>query len=453
MKEVVDIIERLTPTVINHIDTTLEAKCIQVDTEEKVIARLHRTSKLYGWRYPDDCSHTAKCGSGNNWANGFFIHAPRIRGELESLIQHQLERCDCLDGLLATMSLAGGTGSGVGTSLLLQLPDLLPKTPTLAQLIWPYWRGEVSVQAYNAVLTLGHLLSSATIGSLDGVVMHHNDVLHNICTNRLRATNPNSPIGLDQLNALAAHQLAGLLQPFSHNSGIGTTVCPRRLSALLARLCGHPDYRLLQLRCLPYFGPECRAFSTETWAQLARHGRQMLLTGSSSDDKLIWSSDSSGLEAVKRFRQSHLPILECVAVLRGQDADEHIQQPEAFLHDLTKNLIRPTRQSSLFSRHPIYSTFLGSHTRSFLGYPRSLFIATNGGGTQPTTAPNEPRSTAPKESIPAYLSHVTSRAWEMFASKAFFHQYERFGLTNDVFLDCFAAVEQIAHCYSTLAWD
>ncbi|CAI2738790.1 unnamed protein product [Dicrocoelium dendriticum] len=45
-------------------DATLEAKCIQVDTEEKVIARLHRTSRQRGWRYPDDCSQTAKCGSG-----------------------------------------------------------------------------------------------------------------------------------------------------------------------------------------------------------------------------------------------------------------------------------------------------------------------------------------------------------------------------------------------------
>ncbi|CAH8606481.1 unnamed protein product [Dicrocoelium dendriticum] len=283
--------------------------------------------------------------------------------------------------------------------------------------------------------------------------MQHNDVLHNICTNRLRATKPNCPIGLDQLNALAAHQLAGLLQPFSRNSVTGVTTCPRRLSTLLVQLGGHPDYRLLQLRCLPYFGPECRAFSTETWAQLARHGRQMLLTGSSSDDRLNWSSDSSGLEAVNRFRQTRLPILGCMAVLRGQDADEHIRQPEAFVHDLTKNLIRSTPPSSLSLCLPMHSTFLGSHTRSFLGYPRSLFIASNGGGARPTISPDEPNSPAPKEGIPASLSHVSGRAWEMFASKAFLHQYERFGLTNDIFLDCFATVEQIAHCYSTLAWE
>ncbi|KAA3681100.1 tubulin delta [Paragonimus westermani] len=168
------------------------------------------------------------------------------------------------------------------------LSDLVPKAPTLIQLVWPYCRGEVSVQAYNTVLTLGHALSSSGNQSLDGFIIHHNDTLHNICSTRLRASQPNCPVGLDQLNSLAAHQLAGLLQPHSiaSESGAGST-CYRRLSTLLCHLCGHPDYRLLRLRCLPYFGPACREFATETWPQLARHGRQMLLTGSSVEDNTV----------------------------------------------------------------------------------------------------------------------------------------------------------------------
>ncbi|KER18010.1 hypothetical protein T265_12399 [Opisthorchis viverrini] len=57
--------------------------------------------------------------AGNNWAYGFFVHAHNIVEKLETPVQRQLERCDQLDGLLITMSLAGGTGSGVGTKLLL----------------------------------------------------------------------------------------------------------------------------------------------------------------------------------------------------------------------------------------------------------------------------------------------------------------------------------------------
>ncbi|KAF6772068.1 hypothetical protein AHF37_09248 [Paragonimus kellicotti] len=437
-------------------DGSLEAKCVQVDMEEKVITRLRRTTQRTNeWRFPEDNFYTAKCGSGNNWAYGFFVHASNIVEKLDGPFQRQLERCDYLDGLLVSMSLAGGTGSGVGTKLLLNLSDLIPKAPTLVQLVWPHCRGEVSVQAYNTVLTLGHALSSGGIHSLDGFIIHHNDTLHNICSTRLRASQPNCPVGLDQLNSLAAHQLAGLLQPHSIASEpeAGST-CYRRLSALLCHLCGHPDYRLLRLRCLPYFGPACREFATETWPQLARHGRQMLLTGSSVEDKLDWSVTATGVQAITRLQRTHLPLLSCYAVLRGSEADEHLRKPEDFTHDLTKGLFNTDHCSESSVANMLYSSnTLGGHSRPFLAYPRSLFIASNGGGTRLPDSVEAIANAAARGDTLASLSHVTSRAWEMFACKAYLHQYERYGLTTDMLMDCFANMEQITHCYSSLTWN
>ncbi|TGZ47816.1 hypothetical protein CRM22_011013 [Opisthorchis felineus] len=435
----------------NVADGGLEARCVQVDMEEKVIARLRRTKRrATGWRYPDKNSYTAKCGSGNNWAYGFFVHAHNIVEKLEAPVQRQLERCDQLDGLLITMSLAGGTGSGVGTKLLLHLPDLLPKTPTLVQLVWPYCRGEVSVQAYNTILTLGHLLSSHTASDLDGFLMQHNDVLHNICSSRLLASNPNCQIGIDQLNSLAAHQLAGILQPFRSSGSTSSTGCHRRLSSMLLHLCGHPDYRLLRPRCLPYYGPECRAFATETWAQLARHGRQMLLTGSASEDRLDWSTQSSGVDAANRFRRNRLPLLGCFAVLRGHDAHEHVQQPASFAHELTRDLLVSTSVSC----PPTDASFIHGHDRPFLGYPRSLFVVSNGGGSRlgEDILRGGTLDFASTGDPAASLNYAISRAWGMFASKAYLHQYERYGLTSELLMDCFANVEQAAHCYSSLPW-
>lgn len=55
---------------------------------------------------------------GNNWAYGYFVHGSEFEDHIQRLIQNQLENCDSLDGILVTMSLAGGTGSGVGTKIL-----------------------------------------------------------------------------------------------------------------------------------------------------------------------------------------------------------------------------------------------------------------------------------------------------------------------------------------------
>ena len=55
------------------------------------------------------------------------------------------------------MSLAGGTGSGVGTYVTEMLRDLYPKAFNINEVIAPYQSGEVIVQSYNALLTLAHL--------------------------------------------------------------------------------------------------------------------------------------------------------------------------------------------------------------------------------------------------------------------------------------------------------
>ncbi|VDN09286.1 unnamed protein product [Dibothriocephalus latus] len=54
---------------------------------------------------------------GNNWAFGFLVHGPTCEPAVAECLRQELENCDCVDGILMTMSLAGGTGSGVGTYL------------------------------------------------------------------------------------------------------------------------------------------------------------------------------------------------------------------------------------------------------------------------------------------------------------------------------------------------
>lgn len=68
---------------------------------------------------------------------------PRHRDVVEDLVRREVERCDKLSGFVAVMSVAGGTGSGVGTYLTQCLRDAFPKSFILNHLTWPYGTGEV----------------------------------------------------------------------------------------------------------------------------------------------------------------------------------------------------------------------------------------------------------------------------------------------------------------------
>lgn len=62
---------------------------------------------------------------------------------MEELLRREVERCSRLSGLLAVMSVAGGTGSGLGAYLTQRLRDAYPSTFILNHLTWPYSSGEV----------------------------------------------------------------------------------------------------------------------------------------------------------------------------------------------------------------------------------------------------------------------------------------------------------------------
>ncbi len=84
----------------------------------------------------------------------FCVHGPRHRDVVEELVRREVERCDRLAGLMAMMSVAGGTGSGVGTYVTQRLRDTYPKSFILNHLTWPYGTGEVRRPLSGALLSL-----------------------------------------------------------------------------------------------------------------------------------------------------------------------------------------------------------------------------------------------------------------------------------------------------------
>lgn len=75
----------------------------------------------------------------------YSVHGPRNKEVIMNLVQKEVEKCDRLSGFFTIMSMAGGTGSGLGAFVTQCLRDAFPSSFILNHVIWPYGTGEVNV--------------------------------------------------------------------------------------------------------------------------------------------------------------------------------------------------------------------------------------------------------------------------------------------------------------------
>ena len=111
-------------------------------------------------------------------------------------------------GFMLLHSIAGGTGSGLGSFVLERLNDKFPKKLIQTYSVFPNAQeGDVVVQPYNALLTLKRLANHA-----DSVVVLDNGALARINADRLHLQTPS----FDQTNQLVCVALSTRMR-FAHN--------------------------------------------------------------------------------------------------------------------------------------------------------------------------------------------------------------------------------------------
>ena len=118
------------------------------------------------------------------------------------MIFREADGSDSLEGFVLCHSIAGGTGSGLGSYLLEKLNDLFPKKLIQTYSVFPnqdQQQSDVIVQPYNSMLTLKRLTLNA-----DCVVVLDNTALNRIAVDRLRIANPT----VAQLNSLVSTVMA-----------------------------------------------------------------------------------------------------------------------------------------------------------------------------------------------------------------------------------------------------
>ena len=384
------------------------ARAVLIDMETKVIECSISDAKRDGnWLYDPLSVHKGCKGSGNNWANGFCQHGPKSREGVLNVIQREVEKCDNLEGFLILMSVAGGTGSGLGTYITDMLREEYPTANIVNPIIWPYASGEVIVQNYNALLTTSHLYESS-----DALIMLLNDHLHQICSKLLQLKD----ISFKDLNKVAGHVLASILQPavpykegvVSKDFNFHSQYCS--LSDLCGLLTPQSDYRLLSIKCVPQMPERSHAFTNYLWVGLLKYLRQMVVTDSPIEEGMDWENTHK--------------LNKCLAnllILRGRDLSS--SDCEIFSWDDNSYVDwvpLSMRQSIWYSPHP------------FNRYEKSCSIVSN------------------SQSCVKPVNTVTGKAWNMYNAKAYIHQYSQFGLSEDQFMESFVKVEHVLKSYSML---
>jgi len=181
-------------------------RSVLLDLEPRVINTIMNSE--YKKLYNPENVYTAKDGggAGNNWASG-YSQGENLHEEVFDIIDREADGSDSLEGFVLTHSIAGGTGSGMGSYVLEKLADRYPKKLVQTYSVFPNQDSssdgsiggigvsDVVVQPYNSLLTLKRLTQAA-----DCVVVLDNTALNRIATDRLHIQNPS----FTQINELVS---------------------------------------------------------------------------------------------------------------------------------------------------------------------------------------------------------------------------------------------------------
>jgi len=175
-------------------------RALLLDLEPRVINGI-QSSDMRGLYNPENIFLSEHGGgAGNNWASGYG-QADKSIEDIMEMVDREADGSDSLEGFVVCHSIAGGTGSGMGSRLLEELNSQYPKKLIQTYSVFPN-QGETSdvvVQPYNSILTLKRLTLNA-----DCVVVLDNTALNRIAVDRLKVANPS----VAEINSLVSTVMA-----------------------------------------------------------------------------------------------------------------------------------------------------------------------------------------------------------------------------------------------------
>ena len=402
-----------------------QANSLLIDMESKVIDKCLKISEKNGWNYIKDNVIHKQSGSGNNWANGFFYHGPSVEKAFVETLSKFSEKFDSLDSCIIINSLAGGTGSGLGSYLAVLMKDYFPEINLLNIAIWPNDSGEVVVNSYNTILSI-----SENYKVSDLMTVINNQEIFDICKNIYKL----KKIGFENLNSIISKHLINMMIPPSYNIDNSFKSKTYRINSFISDIIYflgmNPKLKFNQIISTPEVPPENLQFTNDSWNSLSKRGLQILKTGS-NESKIDWSP----------FSTTKINVNSIIEIYRGKNVENMVDDTNNINNSaINKYKGKNNKLDNINNINDIgclKNFCMNSNIResrykdehNINNYDKHLTILANSG---------------------LYCKNIEnclSKAYEMYEYNAFIHQYEKYGLEKGDFVEAFSFCEQIIHDY------
>lgn len=322
-------------TFIIFLNTQNTIRSILIDMEPSVVkSAVLNQYKIYSkFKYDEQSSIIDHSGSGNNWATGYNYYGPRYHSKILAKIRRQMEMCDYFGGFLIMHSMAGGTGSGLGSYTTEILKNEYNKYYIMNNSVWPYSDGEVVVQSYNSLLTLNKLNENS-----NGIFVNENN---------------NSKVkSYTKMNMEISRNLASILLPCKIKQLNGDGRWMRMVGDFISHMCNNENQKLLSSMLVCSDDVECFNSKLSKWDKILKIAKKsifdtenyVILRGKIEDDKFKDVMSSVGnnvrfghsperfnkydqcLSIVSNSKKSIVPIIE------ARDCAVKMLKSKAFLH-------------------------------------------------------------------------------------------------------------------------
>ncbi|KAL8948270.1 MAG: hypothetical protein Q9222_005529 [Ikaeria aurantiellina] len=222
-------------------DTRYIPRAILLDLEPRVIQGIQNGP--YGNIFNPENFFVGSQGSGaaNNWAAGYAA-GDTVQEEVFDMIDREADGSDSLEGFMLLHSIAGGTGSGLGSYMLERMNDRFPKKLIQTYSVFPDTQGggNVVVSPYNSLLAMRRLTHNA-----DSVVVLDNGALSRIAADRLHVQEPSFQQTNQLVSTVMSASTTTLRYPgYMHNDLVG----------IIAALIPTPRCHFLMTSYTPFTG-------------------------------------------------------------------------------------------------------------------------------------------------------------------------------------------------------